>query len=61
MFLQKAWGIHNAYEHGTLVVDVFESTLVHCLEHPIGRSPSQGSISSTVGTLTQQNLDCIAL
>jgi hypothetical protein len=25
MFLQKAWGIRNAYKHGTPVVDVFES------------------------------------
>jgi hypothetical protein len=25
MFLQKAWGICNAYKHGTPVVDVFES------------------------------------
>jgi hypothetical protein len=26
MFLQKAWGIRNAYKHGTPVVDVFESS-----------------------------------
>jgi hypothetical protein len=26
MFLQKAWGIRNAYKHGTPVVDAFEST-----------------------------------
>jgi hypothetical protein len=25
MFLQNAWGIRNAYKHGTPVVDVFES------------------------------------
>jgi hypothetical protein len=25
MFLQKAWGIRNAYKHGTTVVDGFES------------------------------------
>jgi hypothetical protein len=25
MFLQKAWGIRNAYKHGIPVVDVFES------------------------------------
>jgi hypothetical protein len=25
MFLQKAWGIRDAYKHGTPVVDVFES------------------------------------
>jgi hypothetical protein len=28
LFLQKPWGICNAYEHGTTIVaDVFESTL----------------------------------
>jgi hypothetical protein len=32
MFLQKAWGIRNAYKHGTCtpVVDVFESTSERC-------------------------------
>jgi hypothetical protein len=25
MFLQKAWGIRNAYKHGTPVDDVFQS------------------------------------
>jgi hypothetical protein len=30
MFLQKAWGIRNAYKHGAPVVDVFESASERC-------------------------------